>query len=94
MQESVAPSGGDEPAVLETASTPEATVEASASPEPAGELPVRTASTTPVSVLPETGGPSLLALGAGLAAAGLLGGTMLGLLAVRSYLRRDVPGGR
>lgn len=90
VQESVAPSGGDEPALLETAASPAA----SASPEPAETLPVQTASRTPVSSLPETGGPSILTFGVGLAAAGLLAGTMLGFLAVRSFLRRDVPGGR
>jgi micrococcal nuclease len=92
VQESVAPSGGDEAAVLETGPSPaasvEASVEASASPDPTGELPARTASTEPVSALPDTGGPSLLALGAGLAAAGLLGIAMLAFLAVRSSLRR------
>ena len=94
VQESVAPSGGDDAAVLETAASPEASVEASASPEPTGRLPVGTASAEPVSALPETGGPFLLTLRAGLAAAVLLTGTALGFPAVRSLLGRDVPGRR
>jgi hypothetical protein len=98
VQESVAPSGGDEAAVLETGPSPaasvEASVEASASPEPTDELPARTASAESVSALPETGGPSLLALGAGLATAGLLGISTLAFLAVRSSLRRGVPSRR
>ena len=48
--------------VLETAAWREASVEAGASPEPTGRLPVGTASTAPVSALPETGGPFLLTL--------------------------------
>lgn len=94
VQESVAPSGGDDAAVLETAAWPEASVEAGASPEPTGRLPVGTASTAPVSALPETSGPFLLTLRAGLAAVFLLTRTALGFPAVRSLLGRDVPGRR
>lgn len=94
VQESVAPSGGDETATLRSGASPAPSAEASASPGPARRLPVEDASSEPVSVLPETGGPSLLALGAGIGAAGLLVVFAMGFLAVRSVLLRDGFGGR
>lgn len=94
VQESVAPSGGGEAAVLRSGASPAPSVEASASPGPARRLSVEDASTEPVSALPETGGPSLLALGAGIGAAGLLAVFAVGFPAVRSVLLRDGFGGR
>jgi micrococcal nuclease len=100
IQESVAPSGGTETAVLETPSGPEpsaspaASVGASASPKPAADLPAEAAPTATVSVLPETGGPSLLFSSFSLGVAGLLGGTATGLLALRVFLKRAHADGR
>ena len=94
-QESVAPSGGGEAAVLEnpagpeTGASPSASAGTSASPGPASALPTEAVPNGSLPTLPETGGLSLLPLSLGIAA--LLGGTAMGFLAVRTLLGRTHP---